>query len=158
MAGEVSALSQLVDSVESMKVDEKSKQQNAAAADDASDNSSVQITCFSDIVNDVTLHFQIIRLRNQQIYAWIGCDSAKLGRVYAAATTRPHNTVSVTSIIGGVSDNTGSGIARRIVLKTGLNVILACNIPKDSLMLEANAEKKLVEKLIGLGYTRPKAS
>lgn len=25
-----------------------------------------------------------------------------------------HNTVSVTSIIGGVSDNTGSGIARRI--------------------------------------------
>lgn len=67
MAGEVSALSQLVDSVESMKVDEKSKQQNAAAAaaDDASDNSSVQITCFSDIVNDVTLHFQIIRLRNQ---------------------------------------------------------------------------------------------
>ncbi|KAH9684090.1 hypothetical protein KPL71_027891 [Citrus sinensis] len=157
MAGEVSALSQLVDSVESMKVDEKSKQQNAAAADDASDNSSVQITCFSDIVNDVTLHFQIIRLRNQ-IYAWIGCDSAKLGRVYAAATTRPHNTVSVTSIIGGVSDNTGSGIARRIVLKTGLNVILACNIPKDSLMLEANAEKKLVEKLIGLGYTRPKAS
>lgn len=63
MAGEVSAVSQLV---ESMKVDEKSKQQNAAAAaDDASDNSSVQITCFSDIVNDVTLHFQIIRLRNQ---------------------------------------------------------------------------------------------
>lgn len=67
MAGEVSALNQLVNSVESMKVDEKSKQQNAnaAAAADASDNRSVQITCFSDIVNDVTLHFQIIRLPNQ---------------------------------------------------------------------------------------------
>ncbi|KAJ0026031.1 hypothetical protein Pint_07229 [Pistacia integerrima] len=62
------------------------------------------------------------------------------------------------SILGGVSDNTGSGIARRLVIKTGLNVILACNIPKNSPMIEVNAEKKLVEKLISLGYTRPKSS
>ncbi|OMO53411.1 hypothetical protein CCACVL1_28649 [Corchorus capsularis] len=89
-----------------------------------------------------------------EIYAWIGCNSAKLGHLYAAAPTPPTNSVSVTSILGGASDNTGSGIARRLVLKTGLNVIVACNIPKDSPMLEANAEKKLVEKLIALGYSR----
>ncbi|THG19991.1 hypothetical protein TEA_001819 [Camellia sinensis var. sinensis] len=69
-----------------------------------------------------------------------------------------NNTVSVTNILGGSSDNTGSGIARRLVLKTGLNVILACNIPNNSPMLEADAEKKLVEKLIDLGYTRPKSN
>ncbi|XP_074338263.1 uncharacterized protein LOC141676506 isoform X2 [Apium graveolens] len=55
------------------------------------------------------------------------------------------------------SDNTGSGIARRIVIKTGLNVILACNIPKDNPMLEVNAEKRLVQKLIELGYAKPKS-
>ncbi|CAL5352123.1 unnamed protein product [Camellia sinensis] len=69
-----------------------------------------------------------------------------------------NNTVSVANILGGSSDNTGSSIARRLVLKTGLNVILACNIPKNSPMLEADAEKKLVEKLIDLGYTRPKSN
>ncbi|PSR92459.1 Proteasome assembly chaperone 4 like [Actinidia chinensis var. chinensis] len=117
----------------------------------------VQVTCFTDVVDDVTLHFQLIRL-HKQIYAWIGCNSAKFGHVYAAAPTRPNNTVSVTNILGGASDNTGSGIVRRLVLKTGLNVILACNIPKNSPMLEADAEKKLVQKLINLGYTKPKSN
>lgn len=120
------------------------------------DDGGVQITCFSDVSDDMSLHFQIIRLPNQ-IYTWIGCNSAKFGHLYAAAATRPNNTVSVASILAGASDSTGSGIARRIVLKTGLNVILACNIPKDSPMLEVNAEKKLVQKLIDLGYTRSKS-
>ncbi|KAG4387974.1 hypothetical protein GLYMA_09G078800v4 [Glycine max] len=62
--------------------------------------------------------------------------------------------VSVTSILGGVSDNTGSGIAHRSVLKTGLNIILACSIPKNSPMLETQAEKILIQKLISLGYTK----
>ncbi|XP_059662996.1 uncharacterized protein LOC132308794 isoform X1 [Cornus florida] len=120
------------------------------------DEGGVQINCFSEASDNVTLHFQIIRLQ-KQIYAWIGCNSAKFGNLYTALPARPKNTVSVTSIIGGASDNTGSGIARRLVLKTGLNVILACNIPKNSPMRVADAEKKLVEKLINLGYARSKS-
>eukprot|EP00268_Persea_americana_P005739 TRINITY_DN1195_c0_g1_i3.p1 TRINITY_DN1195_c0_g1~~TRINITY_DN1195_c0_g1_i3.p1 ORF type:complete len:152 (+),score=35.44 TRINITY_DN1195_c0_g1_i3:303-758(+) len=95
----------------------------------------VEITCFTEDVHDVTLHFQIIRLR-KQIYVWIGCNSAKFGNLYAASTTRPNNMVSVASILGGSADNTGSSIAHRLVLKTGLNIVLACNIPKNSPMLE----------------------
>ncbi|RWR75924.1 proteasome assembly chaperone 4 isoform X1 [Cinnamomum micranthum f. kanehirae] len=112
----------------------------------------VEITCFTEDVNDVTLHFQIIRLR-KQIYVWIGCNSAKFGNLYAASTTRPNNMVSVASVLGGAADNTGSSIAHRLVLKTGLNIVLACNIPKNSPMLEADAEKKLFQKLRALGYT-----
>ncbi|KAL5781890.1 hypothetical protein ACOSP7_006919 [Xanthoceras sorbifolium] len=153
MADAVLALNQVLRSGETLEVDEKPKQEDA----NGDSSSSVQVTCFTDLADDFTLHFQIIRLPNQ-IYAWIGCNSSKLGRLYGAAPTRPSNSVSVSSILGGVSDNTGSGIARRLVLKTGLNVIVACNIPKNSPMLEANAEKKLVEKLISLGYTRPKSS
>ncbi|XP_021889476.1 proteasome assembly chaperone 4 [Carica papaya] len=111
---------------------------------------------FSEVVDDLTLHFQIIHL-SRQIYVWIGCNSTKFGNLYAAAPTRPNNTVSVTSVLGGASDNTGFGIARRLVLKTGLNIIMACNIPKNSPMLEATAEKVLVQKLISLGLTRPRS-
>ncbi|XP_031375865.1 proteasome assembly chaperone 4 [Punica granatum] len=113
----------------------------------------VQVTCFSEVVNEVTLHFQIIRLP-KQIYAWVGCNSSKLGHLYAAASTRPNNAVSVASILGGGSDNAGSGIARRLVLKTGINIVLACNIPKNSPTIEADAERILVKKLIDLGFGR----
>ncbi|GJV22425.1 ALP1-like protein [Tanacetum coccineum] len=88
------------------------------------------------------------------IYAWIGCNSTKFGHLYAAAPTRPNNIVSVSSLLGGTSDNTGAAIARRVVMKTGVPVMLACNIPKDSPLLEAEAEKKLVQKLNALGYTK----
>ncbi|XP_010551108.1 PREDICTED: uncharacterized protein LOC104821808 [Tarenaya hassleriana] len=117
------------------------------------DGDGVHVSCFSEVSDDVTLFFQIIRLPNQ-IYVWVGCNSARFGNMYAAASTRPSNTVSIASILGGTSDNTGSGIARRLVLKTGLNIILACNIPKNSPLLEANAEKVLIRKLIDLGYTK----
>ncbi|ESW10555.1 hypothetical protein PHAVU_009G219800 [Phaseolus vulgaris] len=113
----------------------------------------LQITTFSELVNDVGLHFQIIRFP-KQIYVWIGYNSAKLGHMYAAAPTRPNNSVSVTSLLGGFSDNTGSGIAHRLVLKTGLNIILACSIPKNNPMLEIEAEKILIQKLVSLGYTK----
>ncbi|XP_076936416.1 uncharacterized protein LOC143603520 [Bidens hawaiensis] len=116
---------------------------------------NIKITCFSDSFNNIPIHFQIICF-SKQIYAWIGCQTARFGSLYAAASTRPNNIVSVTSLLGGTSDNTGSGIARRIVLKTGAPVTLACNIPKDSPMLEAHAEKKLIQKLISLGYTKSK--
>ncbi|KAG9148617.1 hypothetical protein Leryth_017388 [Lithospermum erythrorhizon] len=115
------------------------------------DGSNVQVTCFSDTVDNATFHFQIIRLQ-KQIYAWIGCDSAKFGNLYAAAPTRPSNTVSVASLIGGTSDNTGSSIARRLVLRTGLPIVLSSNIPKNNTTLEADAEKKLIQKLISLVF------
>ncbi|KAJ0232085.1 Proteasome assembly chaperone [Hirschfeldia incana] len=114
----------------------------------------LKVSCFTEVHDDVTLHFQIIRLA-KQIYVWIGYNSAKFGNLYAAALTRPSNTVSVTSVLGGTSDNTGSGIARRLVMKTGLNIIMACNIPKNNPLLEAKAEKMLIRKLIDLGYTMP---
>ncbi|KAJ4975853.1 hypothetical protein NE237_000959 [Protea cynaroides] len=120
------------------------------------DDDGLQVTCFTEDLHDVTFHFQIIRLK-KQIYAWIGCNTAKFGHLYAAVPARPNNTANVTSLLGGSSDNTGSSIARRLVLKTGLSIILACNIPKNSPMLEADAERKLIEKLTALGYTVSKS-
>lgn len=91
---------------------------------------NVQLTCFTEESHDVTLHFQIISL------------------------TKQNNTASVTSLLGGGADSTGAGIARRLVLRTGLNIILACNIPKNSPLLEALAERILIQKLNSLGYSK----
>lgn len=125
------------------------------SGEDQSNNADLHITCFTDESHDVTLHFQIITLA-KQIYIWIGCNSAKLGHLYAGAPTRPNDTASVTSLLGGGADSTGAGIARRLVLRTGLNIILACNIPKNSPMLEAQAERILIQKLNDLGYSKDK--
>lgn len=148
-----SNLEVLKTSMENLNVQQ---QPSSSSRNDAASGNGVEVTCFTEVVDDVTLHLQIIHL-GKQIYAWIGCNSGKLGHLYAAASTRPNNTASVTCVLGGNSDNSGTGIARRLVLKTGLNIMLASNIPKNSPLLEANAEKKLVEKLIHLGYATPKS-
>ncbi|KAK9934106.1 hypothetical protein M0R45_021262 [Rubus argutus] len=135
MARGDSDLGALTEALSSSQISKEKQPTDPSNGDDAG---GVQITCFSELVHDTTtLHFQIMRLP-KQIYAWIGCNSEKLGHLYAAAPTRP-SAVSVTSILGGTSDNTGSGIARRLVSRTGLNIILACNIPKNSPMIEVCA-------------------
>ncbi|XP_057860643.1 uncharacterized protein LOC131069300 isoform X2 [Cryptomeria japonica] len=60
----------------------------SVSAGDRSNNVNLQLTCFTEEAHDVTLHFQIISL-SKQIYIWIGCNSAKLGHLYAGAPTRP---------------------------------------------------------------------
>lgn len=47
-----------------------------------SNNVNLQLTCFTKEARGATLHFQIINLP-KQIYLWIGCNSAKLGHLYA---------------------------------------------------------------------------
>ncbi|KAF5752101.1 proteasome assembly chaperone 4 [Tripterygium wilfordii] len=150
-------LRQALNSFQSITFEEedKSSSSTTAAATKLDDASDVLVTSFTDVVDNFTLCFQIIRLP-QQIYAWIGCNSSKFGHLYAAAPTRPSNTVSVATLIKGSCDDPVKSIARRLVLKTGLPVTVASNIPKNSPMLEINAEKKLVEKLISLGYTKRK--
>ncbi|VFR02250.1 unnamed protein product [Cuscuta campestris] len=144
----------LNDSISNLELTASKKGISASSVE--GDN-GIQITCFSEVSHDdVNLHFQIICLP-KQIYVWIGCNTAKFGHLYAAGPSLSNSAVAVTCLLGGTSDNTGSGIARRLVIKTGLNIIVACNIPKNSPMLEAEAEKKLMEKLISLGYAKPRS-
>ncbi|KAG9459918.1 hypothetical protein H6P81_004426 [Aristolochia fimbriata] len=112
---------------------------------------TVAISCFSEDLQVARLDFQIIRLQ-KQIYVWIGCSSGKFGSLYAALTTRPNNGPTVASLRGGSADSVGSTIAARIVKKTGLSVILACNLRPGNPKIEASAEKILMEKLKMLGY------
>ncbi|GKV50615.1 hypothetical protein SLEP1_g57316 [Rubroshorea leprosula] len=68
--------------------DQSTHPSTAAAAAAAAAAGGFEITCFSELFDDVTFYFQIIRFP-KQIYAWIGCNSTKFGDLYAAASTRP---------------------------------------------------------------------
>lgn len=109
--------------------------------------------CFSAEVQDGILHFQILRLE-QQLYIWVGCNSAKFGQLYASLPTPFDRTPSLATLIGGAADSAGASIARRLVLKTGWSIVLACNLPKNSPNLEAQAEKRLLQELKTLGYVK----
>eukprot|EP00250_Pteridium_aquilinum_P011624 c20203_g1_i1 orf=92-541(+) len=108
---------------------------------------------FSHEVQDGILHFQILKL-DKQLYIWVGCNSAKLGQLYASITTPFERTPSLATLIGGTADSVGASIARRLALKTGWSIVLACNLPKNSPNLEAQAEKWLFQELRTLGYVK----
>ncbi|KAB2599237.1 hypothetical protein D8674_009508 [Pyrus ussuriensis x Pyrus communis] len=102
-------LGALNDAFSSAQISKHEEPTGPSDTNDDGDAGGLQVTCFSEVVNETAFHLQIIRLP-KQIYAWIGCNSAKIGHLYAAAPMRP-----------------------------------------------ADAEKLLVQKLINLGYTRPRS-
>lgn len=112
---------------------------------------------FSHEVQDGILHFQILKL-DKQLYIWVGCNSAKLGQLYASMPTRFEKIPSLATLIGGSAESVGASIARRLALKTGWSIVLACNLPKNSPNLEAQAEKRLLQELKALEYTKGASS
>eukprot|EP00249_Psilotum_nudum_P012128 c23595_g1_i1 orf=571-1167(-) len=114
----------------------------------------VQLHCFSQQANDGILHFQILHL-NKQLYIWIGCNSAKFGHLYTSMPTPFDRAPSLAVLIGGGADSTGASMARRLALRTGWSIFLACDLPKNSPILEADAEKRLMQELKTLGYVQP---
>ncbi|XP_024384832.1 uncharacterized protein [Physcomitrium patens] len=115
---------------------------------------SLEVTQFSDESNDSTFHFQILRLTNQ-LYVWIGCNSARMGNLYAALPTRWDKTASVAALVGGGADSTGASMARRLSMRTGWSIVLASNIPSNAPVLEAFAEQRLFQELRSMGYIKP---
>jgi len=113
----------------------------------------LEMTQFSDESNDSTFHFQILQLVDQ-LYIWIGCNSARMGNLYAALPTKWDKTGSVAALVGGGADSTGASMARRLSMRTGWSIILASNIPSNAPGLEAFAEQRLFQELKTMGYIK----
>ncbi|KAG2617285.1 hypothetical protein PVAP13_3NG179697 [Panicum virgatum] len=47
---------------------------------DSSSKGGFQVTCLTEDLHDVTLHFQIVRF-SKEIYVWVGCNTAKFGHL-----------------------------------------------------------------------------
>ncbi|CAM6129780.1 unnamed protein product [Calypogeia fissa] len=117
------------------------------------DGGGLPLTEFSDEIDEATFHFQILKLTDQ-LYIWVGCNSARLGHLYASFPSRFDKMPSLTTLIGGGADSVGASMARRLSLKTGWSIILAANIPSNSPTIEAFAEKRLLQELRALGYVK----
>lgn len=142
----------------------------------------LEMTQFSDESNDSTFHFQILQLIDQ-LYVWIGCNTARMGNLYAALPTRWDKSASVAALVGGGADSTGASMARRLSMRTGWSIILASNIPSNAPLLEvlplqvfhffpsrcsicdmeirfgqAFAERRLFQELRALGYIKSAAN
>ncbi|KAG0567223.1 hypothetical protein KC19_7G119800 [Ceratodon purpureus] len=113
----------------------------------------LEMTQFSDESNDSTFHFQILRLVDQ-LYVWIGCNSARMGNLFAALPTRWDKTASVAALVGGGAESTGASMARRLSMRTGWSIILSSNLPSNAPVLEAFAEQRLFQELRTLGYVK----
>ncbi|CAI5476380.1 unnamed protein product [Closterium sp. Yama58-4] len=101
---------------------------------------------FSEEGPDGTFHFQVVKL-NQQVYVWVGLNTAAHGNVYTAIPTRFDPMPLVTPLIGGGAEGASATMAARISKRLGCAVILASNIPPNAPMTEATAERLLIKRL-----------
>lgn len=58
----------LKEALSSAQISEEKQQQSGLNHKDDLEDGGVQITCFSDVFNDVALHFQILRLPKQVLH------------------------------------------------------------------------------------------
>ncbi|CAI7913681.1 unnamed protein product [Closterium sp. NIES-54] len=68
---------------------------------------------FSEEGPDGTFHFQIVKL-NQQVYLWVGLNTASHGNVYTAIPTRFDPMPLVTPLIGGGAEGASATMAARL--------------------------------------------
>ncbi|KAL4552993.1 hypothetical protein Ndes2526B_g02885 [Nannochloris sp. 'desiccata'] len=69
--------------------------------------------CFVAEIDDVSLYFQIVKLK-KQCYVWIAADEANLTSLYAAMPTKFDSVPSVTSLLSTSADDTTLSMAQRI--------------------------------------------
>eukprot|EP00245_Coleochaete_scutata_P007133 TRINITY_DN22234_c0_g1_i1.p1 TRINITY_DN22234_c0_g1~~TRINITY_DN22234_c0_g1_i1.p1 ORF type:complete len:155 (-),score=9.33 TRINITY_DN22234_c0_g1_i1:240-641(-) len=113
--------------------------------------------CFSEAALDVIFHFQILKL-SHQVYVWVGCNAARMGHLYAVMQTRFQREPSLAVLSGGGADTTGAAIARRLSMRTGLPIVMACSLPSNSPEHEGFAERRLLQEFRGMGLVKPLAT
>eukprot|EP00897_Mesotaenium_endlicherianum_P001081 jgi/Mesen1/10974/ME000096S10549 len=112
-----------------------------------------EANCFTEDALDSKFYFQIVPLQ-RQLYVWVGCNTSSMGNVYAAVSTRFDAMPVVSPLIGGGADCPGASMARRLALRAGRSVVLACNMPAKSPTLEAYAERRLLQELRAMGIVQ----
>ncbi|KAG1671134.1 hypothetical protein FOA52_005386 [Chlamydomonas sp. UWO 241] len=95
---------------------------------------------------EATLHFQILDL-GRQYYIWISASGPKMANLYLAIQTPADPKPSVASLIPGPAGGAGESLAQRLALKAKKPVLVSCNLPSNTPMLQAIAERRLLQEL-----------
>ncbi|GIL75529.1 hypothetical protein Vretifemale_5306, partial [Volvox reticuliferus] len=97
--------------------------------------------------HDAALHFQILDL-GRQYYIWVSAMGPKLGSLYLAIKTPADKTPAVASLLtANIAGDEGPAMAQRLALKLGKSVVCSCNLPQNAPLLQAVAERRLMQEL-----------
>ncbi|GAX76737.1 hypothetical protein CEUSTIGMA_g4184.t1 [Chlamydomonas eustigma] len=107
--------------------------------------------CVSIDSPEATIHIQIIDL-GQQYYIWCsslgsGCSNLHLGVNHP----RDPSSSSVASLLPAPASSACESMARRLALRVGKPVLCSIQLPANSPMLQAIAEKHILKELTSMG-------
>ncbi|KAF0700924.1 Aste57867_8572 [Aphanomyces stellatus] len=120
--------------------------QNLGVSDAAT--GKTRIVDFQEEFVDQKFNVQIWLLPNA-CFVWIGLDGspARMGSMSTAVKTRYDPLPLASSLIGGSGDEVEQQMAQRLVLRTGKQVFVSCNLPEDDMELCAFVERQIVARL-----------
>ncbi|KAG2426573.1 hypothetical protein HXX76_012891 [Chlamydomonas incerta] len=102
---------------------------------------------FSITTHDAVLHFQILDL-GRQYFVWVSAVGPKLGNLTLAIKSPADAAPSVASLLPGApAVGEGPAMAQRLAMKLGKPVICSCNMPPNAPLLQAVAERRLIQEL-----------
>ncbi|RHY16413.1 hypothetical protein DYB25_006465 [Aphanomyces astaci] len=98
----------------------------------------------------VDQHFSVqIWLLAHACFVWVGLDETPvcMGSMSTAVKTRYDPLPLASSLLGGGADDTEQQMAQRLVLRTGKQVFVSCNLPEDDMELGAYVERAILQRL-----------
>mmetsp|Transcript_2359 Transcript_2359/g.4795 ORF Transcript_2359/g.4795 Transcript_2359/m.4795 type:complete len:138 (-) Transcript_2359:220-633(-) len=100
---------------------------------------------FTENAVDTIIHFQVLELVDQ-LYVWIGAGGARMESLHTAMNTKYDNLPVVATHFG---DNTsdGAALAQRLSMRLGKVVSVSSSLPPGTPLMQAMAEKRLIEEL-----------
>ena len=106
---------------------------------------------FSAEAGEEVLLFEVLELE-EQLYVWAGVrGSPRLDALHAAAPPRPGAGAgaprAAAALLPGMPGADGLALARRLATKTSKHVVLSCNLPPGEPLLQAIAERRLLQEL-----------
>ncbi|PNW83898.1 hypothetical protein CHLRE_04g216300v5 [Chlamydomonas reinhardtii] len=102
---------------------------------------------FSTTTHDAALNFQLLDL-GRQYFVWVSAVGPKLGSLTLAIKSPADAAPSVASLLPGApAVGEGPAMAQRLAIKLGKPVVCSCNMPPNSPLLQAVAERRLLQEL-----------
>lgn len=99
--------------------------------------------------SDAPIYFQIIDL-GRQYYVWIATGGARFQELHLAIQTSLDKRPSLANLINGGGSEDGHALAQRLALRLKKPVLCSCNLPANSPILQAIAERRLLQELLSM--------
>eukprot|EP00195_Chlamydomonas_chlamydogama_P006140 CAMPEP_0202890320 /NCGR_PEP_ID=MMETSP1392-20130828/772_1 /ASSEMBLY_ACC=CAM_ASM_000868 /TAXON_ID=225041 /ORGANISM="Chlamydomonas chlamydogama, Strain SAG 11-48b" /LENGTH=158 /DNA_ID=CAMNT_0049573869 /DNA_START=48 /DNA_END=523 /DNA_ORIENTATION=+ len=113
--------------------------------------------CFMEETQEAVLYFQIMDL-GRQLYVWVATGGAKWNNLHLAFPSKTDPVPPVATLVPSAAAADGQSLARRLAIKLKRPVLCSCNLPTGVPLLQAIAERRLVQELTAMASAGPQAA